>query len=180
MFMSYYKTIDGIKMDGKMIDQATLLVSGARDGRLSTKDAEMLLTLVTDNNVITTVEQNTLEYILKNFHWTPSAMDWFHKELQTWKTHQSPVQFTIADLRGKHFSSVDVLKDHTAQAERKHALQSATSETNQDHDEIGLWIRLSDGTTVEVFSNFIEFEGEFVELKGGCIVPVRAIEKVEI
>jgi hypothetical protein len=33
---------------------------------------------------------------------------------------------------------------------------------------------------VEVFSDFIDFEGEFVELKGGCIVPVKAIEKVEV
>lgn len=178
--MSYYKIIDGKKMDGKIIDMATQLVQGVGDGRLSIKDADALLKLVIDGNVITTIEEDTIDYIFKTYHWTATASQWFHSELRTWRTHKSPIQFTVADLRGRHFFAEDVLKDHTAQAARKHALQAATTETNQDHDEIGLWIRLSDGTTVEVFSDFIDFEGDFVELKGGCIVPVRAIEKVEV
>jgi len=178
--MSYYKIINGKKMDSKIIDLAAQLVNGVGDGRLSIQDAEALLKLVIDGNVITTIEEDTIDYIFKTYHWTSAASDWFHNELKSWRSHKTPVQFTVADLRGKHFSTEEVLKDHSAQAARKHALQAATTETNQDHDEIGLWIRLSDGTTVEVYSDFIDFEGEFVELKGGCIVPIKAIEKVEV
>ena len=178
--MSYYKVINGKKMDSKIVDLAAQLVQGAGDGRLSMKDAEALFKLVIDGNVITTIEEDTIDYIFKTYHWSTSASEWFHKELKTWRAGQTPIQFTVADLRGKHFSTEEVLKDRSAQAARKHALQAATTETNQDHDEIGLWIRLSDGTTVEVYSDFIDFEGDFVELKGGCIVPVKAIEKVEV
>jgi len=177
--MSYYKTIDGKKMDGKIIDQVSLLVQGAGDGRISVKDAETVLNLVKDGNTIA-VENDTIEYIFRNFRWTSAAEAWFRKELQAWQSHKAPIPMTIADFSGKHFATVDVFSDPAARAARRRALEAATSETNQDHDEIGLWIRLSDGTTVKVFSNFIELAGEFVELRGGCIVPVRAIEKVEI
>lgn len=178
--MSYYKTIDGKKMNSLMIDRATQLVQGAGDGRISVKDAETLLALVKDGNIITDVERDTIEYVFKNFQWTSSATEWFRKELQIWLSHKTPIPMTPAELTGKHFTRVDVYTDPPSRASRKHQLESATSETNQDHDEIGLWIRLSDGTTVEVFSNFIELAGDFVELKGGCIVPVKAIVKVEI
>jgi hypothetical protein len=178
--MSYYKIIDGKKMDGKIIDLATQLVQGVGDGRLSIKDADLLLKLVIDGNTITSVEEDTIDYVLKTYHWTAIASDWFNYKLKNWRTSKLPVQYTVAELRDKHFSTEDVLSNAIAKAERKHALQAATLESGQDHDEIGLWIRLSDGTTVEVFSDFIDFEGEFVELKGGCIIPIKAIEKVEV
>lgn len=178
--MSNYKTIEGKKLDAAIIDQASSLVKGAGDGRISVKDARVLLNFVTDGNVITDVEKDTVDYIYKNFNWTPGAAEWFRNELQGWQSRKAPVPMSIDSLSAKHFATVDVLKDATSRAARKHALESATMETNQDHDEIGLWIRLKDGTTVEVFSNFIALENEFVQLKGGCVVPVRAIEKVEI
>jgi hypothetical protein len=178
--MSYYKIINGKKMDSKIIDQANLLVAGAGDGRISRKDATTLLTLVTDRNNISNVENDTVDYLIKNYQWTAEAAEWFHNEVRVWKSHKAPVSMTIAELSGKHFATVDVLKDPVDQAARKHILESASLETNQDHDDIGLWIRLKDGTTVEVFSNFIALEEQYVELRGGCIVPVIAIEKVEI
>ncbi len=178
--MSYYKMINGKKMDGKIIDQATLLVEGAGDGRISRKDASTLFTLVTDGNIITDVENDTVDHLFKNYKWTAGAAEWFHNELRIWKSHKAPMAMTITDLSDKHFAIQDVLESPIDQAARKHALESATSETNLDHDDIGLWIRLKDGTTVEVFSNFIDLDEEFVQLRGGCIVPVIAIEKVEI
>ncbi|MEK6782260.1 MAG: hypothetical protein AABY93_11165 [Bacteroidota bacterium] len=178
--MSYYKTINGKKLDNKIIDQANLLVEGAGDGRISNNDAKVLLNLVLDSNVITDVEKDTIEYIFENYKWTSSAAEWFQNELKVWQSHKDPVPMTIADLSDKHFTTIDVLTKPEDKAERKHALESATSETNLDHDEIGLWIRLKDGLTVEVFSNFISLENDFVQLKGGCIIPVKAIEKVEI
>ena len=41
--MSYYKTIDGNKYDGGLIDLADKLTQGQGDGRLSKADAEQLL-----------------------------------------------------------------------------------------------------------------------------------------
>jgi hypothetical protein len=54
------------------------------------------------------------------------------------------------------------------------------NETQQDHDDIGLIFQLASGERVQVMCNFIEMSGDFVELKGGYVLPVRAIEKVEI
>ncbi|MBK5277545.1 MAG: hypothetical protein JJE09_01660 [Bacteroidia bacterium] len=178
--MSYYKTIDGIKMDAKIIDEAELMVKGAGDGRISVKDAKSLLNLVTDGGIITDTERSTLDYIIRNYIWTSFALDWFNTELRIWQSHYEPVIMTLSDLSDKHFASLDVLTDPVDKAARIHALESATSETNLDHDDIGLWIRLNDGTTVEVYSNFIALENEFVQLRGGCIVPVKAIEKIEL
>jgi len=178
--MSYYKRINGNKLDGKLIDQASLLVEGAGDGRISRKDASTLLSLVTDGNIISDVEKDTVDYLFKNYQWTAGAAEWFLNEIRIWNSHKVPVPMTISELSDRHFASVDVLQNSVDQAARKHALESATSETNLDHDEIGLWIRLKDGTTVEVFSDFIALEAEFVQLRSGCIVPVMAIEKVEI
>ncbi len=175
--MSYYKTIDGKKMDGQIIDQASLLAKG---GSLSAQDAETLLKLVTDGSSITDVEKETVDYIFQNFPWTSGVQDWFRKEMQVWQSHKTPVSMTTAELSKEHFIKVDVLLEPSARATRKHALEAATAETNLDHDEIGLWIRLRDGTTVVVLSNFINLEGESVELRGGCLVPVKAIEKVMI
>jgi hypothetical protein len=177
--MSNNKAINGVKMDRKIIELASRLVSGAGDGRLSIKDAEALMALV-KGNVIKPAETGTIDYILKNFNWTPAATEWFRKELKTATKKSTPVSISLAELSRKHFATQDVLSDPVARNARKHALEAATSETNLDHDDIGLWIRLRDGSTVEVFSNFIELEEEFVQLRGGCLVPVRAIEKVEI
>ncbi len=178
--MGYYKTIGDKKMDGTMIDLASQSVKGAGDGRISVKDAEAILKSATDGNIITDVEKDTIEYLFKNFKWTNPAEEMFRKELKVWQSRKTPVPMKISDLLGKHFTAVDVFPDPTARAARRRSLEAATSETGQDHDDIGLWIRLKDGTTVEVFSNFIDLEGDFVELRGGCTVPVRAIEKVEI
>ena len=48
--MSYYKTIDGKKYDGELIELAEKLTSINGDGRLSKIDAEKLLKAVKDGN----------------------------------------------------------------------------------------------------------------------------------
>ncbi len=93
---------------------------------------------------------------------------------------EKPIQMTPAEISQQHFSSEDVLTNETDREVREHGLRSATNETYQDHDDITLIVRLADGKRVEVTSNFIELAGQFVELKGGFDIPVRAIEKVEI
>lgn len=178
--MNYYKTIHGIKLDHKMIDQATLFVTGAGDGRISIQDAERLFKSVIDGGVNTEVEKATIDYLFKNFEWTAKAKEWFEDELEKWEKNRTPVFISLEELSKLHFTTKDVYSEPASREARRHALEIATNETNQDHDQIGLWIRLSNGSTVEVFSNFIEVAGDYVELKGGHIVPVKAIEKVEI
>lgn len=90
------------------------------------------------------------------------------------------VKMTPAELSQQHFSPTDVLANETDREVRHHGLRSATNETYLDHDDITLIVRLADGTRVEVTTNFIELAGQFVELKGGYDIPLRAIEKVEI
>ena len=46
--MNYYKTIDGKKMDGNLLEMAEKAVAGAGDGRISKSDAEELLQAVKD------------------------------------------------------------------------------------------------------------------------------------
>lgn len=167
-------------MDAQIVELASRLVSGSGDGRISLKDAEALMAVVKDGNVVTSAETDAIAYILKNYSWTPTAVEWFGKELKALTKKKAPVSIDLAELSSKHFATQDVLTDPMARNARKHALEAATSETNLDHDDIGLWIRLRDGSTVEVFSNFIELEDDFVQLRGGCLVPVKAIEKVGI
>lgn len=79
-----------------------------------------------------------------------------------------------------HFAKSDVLDSPEEKREREHQLVSATAITMIDHEEVGLVVRLENGETVVVVSSHIEYEREFVEIKGGYIIPLRAIVKVEI
>ncbi|MBI1767544.1 MAG: hypothetical protein HY015_05750 [Bacteroidetes bacterium] len=176
-----YKLVEGKQLDARLLKIAEDSVRGAGDGRISKQDAEKILTLVVDGNIYSAVEHETLEHIHKNYHWTDAAWDWFNDQLKIWKTKfEKPIQMTPAEISKQHFSREDVLTNETDREVREHGLRSATNETYQDHDDITLIVRLADGKRVEVTSNFIELAGQFVELKGGYDIPVRAIEKVEI
>jgi len=177
--MSYFKTVNGKKLQASLIDQATLCVLGVGDGRISLEDAASLLSMIKDDDIYTDVERDTVEYLFENFKWTPAASEWFKNQLSTWQS-QKVKTITLGELSKKHFTLEDVLTNEADREKRKHKLEAATTETNEDHDDIGLWIRLRDGQTVQVFSNFIDLEGEYVELRGGCVVPLKAVEKVEI
>ncbi len=77
-----------------------------------------------------------------------------------------------------HFGKLDVLLSLEDKRERQHQLISATALTMLDHEEIGLVVKLDNGENVEVVSNLIDLEGDYVELKGGYTIPLRAILKV--
>lgn len=82
--MSYYKTIDGNKYDGELIELADKLTSGAGDGRLSVADAEQLLEAVKDGNSYTDIEKATVAYVRTNYKWTIAADEWFRTEIRKW------------------------------------------------------------------------------------------------
>lgn len=82
--MSYYKTIDGNKYDGELIELADKLTAGAGDGRMSKADAEQMLAAVKDGNIYTDIEKETMAYVRDNYKWTDSADEWFRSEIRKW------------------------------------------------------------------------------------------------
>jgi hypothetical protein len=178
--MSYYKIIEGVKMDGEMLDLAVESVKGRGDGRISLSDAHRIFDAVKDGNVYTDTEKATVIYLLNNFKWTDTAYDWFQKQLSGLTEHDGVLQMTPEEISRQHFPERDVLFTPEAQASRMHDLKTAMVETMENHDELGLIVRLATGERVQILCDFIEVEGEFVELKGGHTIPVRAIERVEI
>jgi hypothetical protein len=82
--MSYYTTIDGIKMDKSLIEAADAAVAGAGDGRISLADAEKLLAAVKDGDSYTDVEKATVKHIRENYKWTDEADAWFRAEINKW------------------------------------------------------------------------------------------------
>jgi hypothetical protein len=82
--MSYYKTIEGKKYDGELIDLADKLTSGAGDGRLSQADAEQIYEAVKDGDSYTDIEKDTVAYLRENYSWTDAADEWFRTEIRKW------------------------------------------------------------------------------------------------
>jgi hypothetical protein len=82
--MSYYRTIDGKKYDGALLDLAQELVQGQGDGRISVADAEKLFAKIKDGGVSTDVEKDTIEHIRQNHAWTEAADEWFRTEVRRW------------------------------------------------------------------------------------------------
>jgi hypothetical protein len=82
--MGYYKTIDGNKYDGELLELAEKLTAGAGDGRLSKDDAAQLLDGVKDANSYTDIEKETVAYLRDNFNWTDAADEWFRTEIRAW------------------------------------------------------------------------------------------------
>jgi len=68
--MNSDRQIDSNKLNRRLIEVANAAIAGARDGRISKNDAEVLLALIASNGSYTTVERATVDYIHKNYKWT--------------------------------------------------------------------------------------------------------------
>lgn len=79
-----------------------------------------------------------------------------------------------------HYPDFEVLTDEKARISRLIDLNSAMAVTNIEHEEIGLIVRLKTGDEVEILSTLIDVEGDSVEVKGGHLIPITAIVRVEI
>jgi len=179
--MNYYKHVGGKKLDGHLLEIAELAVAGAGDGRISKADAEKMLAAVIDDDVYTSVEKATIDYIHKNYRWTEAAWDWFREQIKNWeKEFGKLLRMTPEEISKQHFALEDVLTIEEEKISRMNDLKAATMETYEDHDDIGIIVRLANGRRVEVLSNFIELAENLVELRGGFYIPVRAIEQVEV
>ncbi len=178
--MSYYKIIDGIKMDGPMLTCAQEAATKNFDGKIYLEDAYKIFDAVQDDDIYTEVEKDTVSYILNHFSWNPLALEWFQKKLSGLRENEVIASMTAEEVAQQKFSDQDVVYTHDDQHVRKQKLTAAMVETNEDHDEIELIIRLANGKRVCVASNFIEVSGNHVQLYGGHIIPIHAIEKVII
>ena len=80
--MGYYKTIDGKKYDGEIIELADKLTEGQGDGRLSVDDAKQLLEAVLDGGAYTDIEKDTMAYVRENYKWADAADEHFRTEIR--------------------------------------------------------------------------------------------------
>jgi hypothetical protein len=87
---------------------------------------------------------------------------------------------TLEEITGQHFAAEDVLTTFEQRFEREHKLRTAMSLTNVDHETITLLVKLASGELVEIASNLIDFEDDFVELRGGVGIPLKAIVDVGV
>ena len=84
------------------------------------------------------------------------------------------------DITSYHFAKNEVLPDEQSRLTRLHDLYSAQAATNMEHDEVGLIVQLESGEEVEVLSNLITVGRIHVEVKGGHLIPITAILRVEV
>lgn len=83
--MGYYKTIDGKKYDGELIELADKLTNNkAANNPISKADAAELLEAVKDGDSYTDVEKDTVAYLRKEYTWTDASDEWFRGEIRKW------------------------------------------------------------------------------------------------
>lgn len=87
---------------------------------------------------------------------------------------------TLEEIDGQHFTNEDALLTFEQRFEREHKLRTAMSLTNVDHESITLLVKLANGEIVQITSNLIDFEDDFVELRGGKGIPLKAIVDVGV
>jgi N-acetylglutamate synthase/N-acetylornithine aminotransferase len=86
----------------------------------------------------------------------------------------------LYDMAQLQFAGTEVLHSEKERREREHKLKTAMMLTNSEHEEISLFVQLADGEIVEVVSSLIDLEGDYVEVRGGYDIPVRAIVNVGV
>ena len=84
-------------------------------------------------------------------------------------------KMTLEEIRHQQFASQDALLTPQERKERHHKLESAMALTNGQHEPVWLHIKLASGQVVEIYSNLIDLEDDYVELHGGLGIPLRAI-----
>ena len=85
-----------------------------------------------------------------------------------------------SDVRLYNFGTTDVLLHQNDRDKRKHKLTKAMALTHFEHLAISIFIRLPNGEMLETQSDVIDFADDFVVVKGGYVIPVRAIMDVDI
>lgn len=87
---------------------------------------------------------------------------------------------TYDEIRHQHYAPEDVLTSFNDKFERQHKLRTAMALTHDHHETISLYIKLANGELVEIASDLIDYEDDFVEIRGGIGIPLRAIVDVDV
>jgi len=86
---AYYQIINGQRYDRGLLEAAQQLTEGRGDGRISQKDAAILLDKVQDGRGITPTEKRTLRYLLETLKWTEKAAEWINTQLDLSTTQEA-------------------------------------------------------------------------------------------
>ena len=89
-------------------------------------------------------------------------------------------RITPDEIRHQRFAADDVLLTFDDRFERQHKLRTAMALTNADHESISLFVKLANGDLVEITSDLIDYEDDFVEIRGGIGIPLKAIVDVGV
>lgn len=89
-------------------------------------------------------------------------------------------KMTLEQIRNEHFTKTDVLTTFEERFERQHKLKTAMALTNADHEPISLFVKLESGEVVEISSDLIDHEDDYVEIHGGFGIPLIAIVDVGV
>ena len=84
------------------------------------------------------------------------------------------------EIRNQHFALEDVLTTFEDKFERQHKLRTAMALTHADHETISLFVKLANGDLIEITSDLIDYEDDFVEIRGGIGIPLKAIVDVGV
>jgi len=79
---NYYKTINGLKYDSGLLEEAEKCIKGQGDGRISKSDTDKLVLKIIDKSKITETEYRTIFYILEKFNFTDEGYKNFLNKLQ--------------------------------------------------------------------------------------------------
>jgi len=83
--MGYYKTINGKKYDGELIELADKLTNNkAANNPISKADAAEILESVKDGATYSDIEKETVAYLRSEYKWTEAADEWFRSEIRKW------------------------------------------------------------------------------------------------
>ena len=91
----------------------------------------------------------------------------------------NPRKIDLSEIKLSFFIERDSLINQEARRSRLEKLRKATILCNREHQTIGIITTLFSGEVVTVHSDFIECTDDFVQLKEGVIIPMRAIVDVD-
>lgn len=85
--MQYYKFIQGLRYDRKLLEAAHAARDVRPDGKLTLEDVRQLWTFVSDGRGMTKIEYRTLQYLLDEMAWTEEARQWMEQQISGGALH---------------------------------------------------------------------------------------------
>lgn len=83
------------------------------------------------------------------------------------------------DMRPAHYAHTEVLQNEKDRVSRIQKLLKAVTLSHLEHEDVGIVIKLENGELIETYCNLIDYAEDFVMIKGGTTIPLKAIIDVE-